>query len=77
MVQIILNTCYLLLDSLFGKVFAVAVLPGFVVNFLPRAIYYGIIINYYLPIGLFLTLALSCVAWHFTLMFVSAVMKAI
>ena len=77
MVQLSLNACYVLLDTLFGKIFGVVVLPEFVVYFIPRAIYYGIIINMYLPLGLLITLALSCVVWRFTLMFVSAVMQTI
>ena len=77
MFQVVFNTCYQILDSLFGQIFSVIVLPDFIITFIPKFIYYALILNMYFPIGLLITLAISCVMWHFTLMFVSASLQVL
>lgn len=75
--QILLNILYTVIDFVLGLLAPYLVLPGFVLDFLPGFIHYCLIVDMYFPIGLAISLILTCVTFQFVCMNISVIIEII
>lgn len=61
--QLILNLLYTFISSFFALIGPV-VAPAWFFSFVTSALKYFVIANYFIPLGTFFTVALSCLGFH-------------
>ena len=61
--QLILNLLYIFITSFF-RLFGPVTAPTWFISFIGSMIKYFVIANYFIPLGTFFTVAISCLGFH-------------